>query len=217
MTRILAFLIALMISHSAFAQAVENDTDKVITDQGETVEQPELNNTPVEPEATKPENETAEGKVDPEYAPMTLARMHEIVKSLDENAVINDRVMQLTVSDISVVIIAAPNSNRMRAVAPVRSLDGVNNQDLYRMLQANYDSALDARYSIAKGQIVSAFIHPLKELDKNELISGIGQVVNLVLSYGTTYTSGAMTFGGGDSRQLHRKLIEELLKKGEEI
>ena len=85
------------------------------------------------------------------------------------------------------------------------------------MLQANYDSALDARYSIAKGQIVSAFIHPLKELDKNELISGIGQVVNLVLSYGTTYTSGAMTFGGGDSRQLHRKLIEELLKKGEEI
>ncbi|MEM8649092.1 MAG: hypothetical protein AAGF54_01030 [Pseudomonadota bacterium] len=217
MTRIFALLIALIISHSAFAQAVENDTDKVITDQGKTVEQPELNKTPEEPEAIKPENETAEGKVDPEYVPMTLARMHEIVKSLDENAVINDRVMQLTVSGISVVIITSPNSNRMRAIAPVRSLDGVDNQDLYRMLQANFDSALDARYSIAKGQIVSAFIHPLKELDKNELISGIGQVVNLVLSYGTTYTSGAMTFGGGDSRQLHRKLIEDLLKKGEEI
>ena len=41
--------------------------------------------------------------------------------------------------------------------------------------------------------------------------------MNLALTYGTTYTSGGLTYGGGDSNQLHRELIDRLLKKGEKI
>lgn len=148
---------------------------------------------------------------------MTLEDMVAIVKAIDEEAEVRGSAMRLTISEVKVTIITDPKNNRMRAFVPIQSLDGVNQQLLYRMLQANFDSALDARYAIAQEHILSVFIHPLKELNKDQFIEGLGQVVNLVKTYGTAFTSGGMTFGGGDSRNLHRKLIDELLKKGEQI
>jgi hypothetical protein len=41
--------------------------------------------------------------------------------------------------------------------------------------------------------------------------------VNLAESYGTLYSGGALQFGGGDSGALQRQLIDDLLKKGQEI
>ncbi len=176
---------------------------------------------PKNPDLVEPDN-SLEGDsiIEPEVSiqnDMTLERFIEVIQAIDENAEIRGSTMRLTIADVRVTVITDAKSNRMRAFTPIQNLDGVNQQLLYRMLQANFDSALDARYAIAKGHILSVFIHPMKELDKKQLIEGIGQVVNLVKTYGTAFSSGAMTFGGGDSRNLHRKLIDELLKKGEEI
>ena len=42
--------------------------------------------------------------------------------------------------------------------------------------------------------------------------------MNLAATYGTTYTSGLLTYGGGDSNEIIRRdLIDKLLKKGTEI
>ncbi|MEM6577256.1 MAG: hypothetical protein AAF678_02075, partial [Pseudomonadota bacterium] len=100
---------------------------------------------------------------------------------------------------------------------PVRDTDDLSAEELTRMMQANFDTALDARYAIARDTVWATFIHPLRPLEKDQLISGLGQVVNLAQSYGTLYSGGAMSFGGGDSGALQRALIEELLKKGQEI
>ncbi len=148
---------------------------------------------------------------------MTLDRLVAIVRTIDAEAQVRGPAMRLAIEDVTVTVITDAKNNRMRAFVAIQSLDGINQQLLYRLLQANFDSALDARYAIAQEHILSVFIHPLKELDKNQFIEGLGQVVNLVKTYGTAFTSGAMTFGGGDSRNLHRKLIDELLKKGEQI
>lgn len=148
---------------------------------------------------------------------MTPARMAEIVKALDADAMIEGRAMVLSVADVQITIITDPVANRMRAFSAFKTLDGVDGQQLYRMMQANFDAALDARYAVAKGHLISVFIHPLAELRKDQFIEGLGQVANLVKTFGTAYTSGAMTFGGGDSRNLHRELIDDLLKKGERI
>ena len=166
------------------------------------------------PETSGPQAET---KSEVTETGMTLERLTEIVQAIDENAEVRGRAMRLTIAEVGVTIITDPKNNRMRAFVAIQSLDGVNQQLLYRLLQANFDSALDARYAIAKEHILSVFVHPLKELQKDQFIEGLGQVVNLVKTYGTAFTSGGMTFGGGDSRNLHRKLIDELLKKGEEI
>ena len=99
----------------------------------------------------------------------------------------------------------------------IRSAGNIPAEELMRVMQANFDAALDARYAVAQGRLWSVFIHPLGDLNKDEFLSGLGQVVNLALTYGSSYTSGALTFGGGDSNELHRALIDKLLKKGEDI
>ncbi|MGK7652694.1 hypothetical protein ACSQ76_09855 [Roseovarius sp. B08] len=153
----------------------------------------------------------------PAEAPMTLDRLDTILKSLDENARTDGRVWQMTIVDTPVLIITDPDNDRMRALSPVADLEDVQIDTLQRMMQANFDTALDARYAIAKDMVWSTYIHPLRPLEKDQLISGLGQVVNLVQTYGTLYTGGAMQFGGGDSGALQRDLIDELLKKGEEL
>jgi hypothetical protein len=41
--------------------------------------------------------------------------------------------------------------------------------------------------------------------------------VNLALTYGTVYSGGGLNFQGGDSAGINRRLIEDLLEKGEAI
>ena len=149
--------------------------------------------------------------------PMSLEKLQEIVRAVDPDAQITPSAMMLTVEDIPVIIVHDADRNRMRAMTAIRSAATLSPEELMRMMQANFDSALDARYAVAQGRLWSVFIHPLAELQKDEFLEGLGQVVNLALTYGSTYTSGALTFGGGDSNQLHRELIERLLKKGEDI
>ena len=68
-----------------------------------------------------------------------------------------------------------------------------------------------------RDRLWGVYIHPFAPLQKNQLISGIGQVVNLALTYGTLYSGGGLSFDGGDSEGINRQLIEELLEKGEEV
>lgn len=148
---------------------------------------------------------------------MTLDRLDAIIRALDPEAQSNGTMWQLTVGEVTVLIITDVSADRMRAITAVRNAEEITPEDMTRLMQANFDSALDARYALAKDILWSAFIHPLKPLEKDQLISGIGQVVNLAQSYGTLYSGGALQFGGGDSGALQRALIDDLLKKGEEI
>ena len=156
-------------------------------------------------------------KAETHEPPMTLERLAEIVFSLDENAQSNGNSFQMTIQDIPVLVITDPNADRMRAMVPIRASQDMTPEEVMRVMQANFDTALDARYAIAHGKLWGTFIHPLASLEKNEFISAIGQTVNIALSYGTLYSGGALSFGGGDSGPLQRQLIDELLKKGEEI
>jgi len=148
---------------------------------------------------------------------MTLDRMAEIIFSLDPNAQSSGNSFQMVIQDIPVLIITDPRADRMRAMVPIRASEGMSPAEILRVMQANFDTALDARYAIAHGKLWGTFIHPLSALEKNEFISAIGQTVNIAKTYGTLYSGGFLSFGGGDSIPLQRQLIDELLKKGEDI
>ena len=148
---------------------------------------------------------------------MTLDRLDAIIRALDPEAQGDGAVWQFTVDGVQVLVVTDERADRMRALTPVARSEDITDAQLTRMMQANFDTALDARYAIARDVLWSAYIHPLSPLQKDQLISGIGQVVNLAQSYGTLYSSGALQYGGGDSGALQRALIEELLKRGEEI
>lgn len=163
-----------------------------------------------EPESSEPPQEPLEEN-------MSLERMEDILRALDPEIETNNNSFLITVSEVQLFVITDTGSDRMRVMAPIRSGDEIAPAEISRMMQANFDSALDARYAFGRGMLWSVYIHPLSPLQKNQLISGIGQVVNLVRTYGTFYTGGVLNYGGGDSAGINRKLIEDLLKKGESI
>ena len=170
----------------------------------------------VSPDTPPAETPPADAVPAPEPA-MTLDRLDAIIRALDPEAQGNGAVWQFNVGEVQVLVVTDARADRMRALTPVARSADVTPEQMTRMMQANFDSALDARYAIANDVLWSAYIHPLSPLQKDQLISGIGQVVNLAQSFGTLYSSGGLLYGGGDSGALQRALIEELLKKGEEI
>lgn len=148
---------------------------------------------------------------------MTPDRLNAIIGALDPDAQSNGNAWYLSVADTQLLVVTDIQADRMRVMAPVRDAEGLTAEEMRRMMQANFDSALDARYAVARDTLWSVFIHPLSPLEKDEFISGLGQVVNLAQSYGTLYSGGALQYGGGDSGEIQRRLIDDLLKKGEEI
>ena len=149
--------------------------------------------------------------------PMTIARLATIIKVLDPDASQRGASFEFTIQDIPVIVIADPRADRMRAMVPIRSSDALEPAELLRLMQANFDSALDARYAVAQGRLWGVFIHPLSPLERDQFISGLAQTVNVALTYGQSYSGGATVFGGGDSNGIYEQLIEDLQKRGQEL
>ena len=167
------------------------------------------------PETAPPQTAPSEN----DEGTMTLDRMGEIITRLDPQVQSpREGIWQFTIEDKPVFVVTDATNNRMRILVPVRSAADMTPEEITRVMQANFDSALDSRYAIAKDVLWSAFIHPLRTLHDKQFITGIGQTVNLAATYGTTYTSGLLTYGGGDSNEIIRRdLIDKLLKKGTPI
>ncbi|MEM6634437.1 MAG: hypothetical protein AAF667_00975 [Pseudomonadota bacterium] len=165
--------------------------------------------------ATAQAQETTE--VPAQEPPMTYERMARIITALDPEADTVPNGFFFHVENVPVLIIFDVLADRMRAMVPIREAADIQPEELMRLMQANFDSALDARYAVAQGRLWSVFIHPLSPLKRDQLISGVGQTVNIALTYGTLYSGGAMQFGGGDSGGLQRQLIDRLLDLGKDI
>lgn len=140
-------------------------------------------------------------------------RLEALILRIDENAEGRPGFWRATVAGRVITVITDENADRMRIISPVARAEDLNPALMFRMLQANFDTALDARYSIAQGILWSLYLHPLGALSDEQFLAGIGQVVNLATSFGTTFSSGGLSFGGGDSNEL----IQELLDKGRAI
>ncbi len=170
------------------------------------------------PEQTEPQESSPKPSVDFEGA-MTIGKMRAILRRLDENLKEpREGNFVFLIDGFQVAIFTAPSVNRMRVMVRVRSSENLKEKDLLRISQANLDAALDARYAIGNGVLWSTFIHPLSSLHPRQFLEAIGSTVNLAANYGTTYSSGQLIFGGGDSRGIiGRQLIDKLIKKGQPI
>lgn len=144
--------------------------------------------------------------------PMTLERLANIILNIDEEAQLRGSAIEFTIQDIPVIVVADPRADRMRAMVPIRSSDGLDPEELMRLMQANFDSALDARYAVARGRLWGVFIHPLSPLEQDQFLSALAQTVNVARTYGQTYSGGAQVFGGGDSNGIYQDLLDDLRK-----
>jgi len=148
---------------------------------------------------------------------MNNKKLDQLTKRLDPEPKGKPGFRTFKIGGYTVTVITDERADRMRIIVPIADIANLTSGQMLRMLQANFDTSLDARYTIAEDTVWAAFIHPLSPLSAHEFVSGIAQIVNLATSYGTTYSSGAMRFKGGDSEDLLRDAYDKLMKKGHKV
>ena len=178
---ILMFSIALLASANAYAQDQQPRVEPRAESNPPNIEQ-EIPQAP-EPDFVAP------------LKPMTVERIRQLILDLDDDAKVDGNVVEFTFANRTVVMIAAPQANRMRLVSGVIEAQQLSDDQLLSVLVSNYHLALDARYAVGNGVLFSVYVHPLAQLDEELLLSGIRQVATLAETFGTTYTSGELSFG----------------------
>lgn len=137
----------------------------------------------------------AEDKESTSEEPMTNARLERILKALDPGIKGENGRWEMVQDGVTLLILSDESFNRIRVVAPVAEAQGVDEPMLMRMMEANFTSSLDARYAIFQGMVWTIFAHPLDSLRERDLVSGLKQVINLVKTTGTSYSSTGLRFG----------------------
>ena len=89
--------------------------------------------------------------------PMTLERLNALILAVDEEAQRpQENLWAFHVSEVPVTVIADPRADRMRIMVAIAGSETLEPAQLNRLMQANFDSALDARYAIARGVVWAA-------------------------------------------------------------
>lgn len=152
---------------------------------------------------------------------MDNATLDIIIRRIDPDVKGGNGYWEMRYEGAAALVVTDQTANRMRIIAQVAVVEGLDQDTLFRVLQANFDTALDARFAIANGILWSAFIHPLGSLDEAEFISGFAQTVTLARNFGVSYSSGALRFRGGDTevaeQELYQQIIEAFESSGQAI
>lgn len=147
---------------------------------------------------------------------MTNKKMEKILDS--EAAVIEGDLgaWQVIINDHILLVVTDEANNRMRIFTPIVEESELKPKQLRRMLLANFHAALDAKYSIFEGFVISIFTHPLKELSEDQFIDALNQVIKLAETFGTTYSSTDLNFGGKEEK-IEQRRINQSPAKGKRI
>lgn len=97
--------------------------------------------------------------------------------------------------NVRILVHANEQHSRLRIMTPVAAAHDMPLDELRILLEANYGRALDAKYAIGEGVVWALFNRPLVGLDRETLLDGADQVVNLKKNFGTSYRSTNLTFG----------------------
>ncbi|MEO1513583.1 MAG: type III secretion system chaperone [Bacteroidota bacterium] len=130
-------------------------------------------------------------------SPMTNARMDEILRKTASEVEGGLGGWQFIFQERPLFVITDEQANRMRIFTPVVEEQGLEKEDLTKLLQANFHSALDAKYCLYEGYVISVFTHPLGELTDEQFVDALRQVATLAENYGTTYSSTDLIFAPG--------------------
>jgi len=141
---------------------------------------------------------------------MNPERLHELLLRIDPALERDHNAWQFRLRGRLMITVADANADRMRIMSPVIESSQLDEALMFRLLQANFDSALDARYAVANDVLWSVFIHPLSPLEEQQLSSGVFQTYTAAATFGTLFSSGMFIYGGGDSNEELEQLQREL-------
>jgi len=181
-----------------------------------------------ETQAQSTAGEAETGTVEPPQIPdaeldeetqSALDMIAAVIAQLDPDAKRQGNSWELTLDEVQLLVVTDTSAGRMRILTPIAPSQDLPQEALLRLMQANFDTALDARYAVGQNLVWGTFIHSLPSLNSRDFASGLLQTKSLRDTFGTTFSSGILSYGGGDSGAIITDQLEELLKeleRGEE-
>ena len=134
-----------------------------------------------------------------QFSTPTATNVEALEAILKENATdlekLSNQQWVFQYDGVPMMLMTSPQFDRMRLIAPIIEAAELTGGELQAMLQANFHSALDARYALSNGVIFAAYLHPLSSLAETDFRSALIQTSQLVKNFGTTYSSGGPSFG----------------------
>jgi hypothetical protein len=125
---------------------------------------------------------------------MDVHKMKRLLKNNTIDFKHKNNAISFQLQGFNFIIIYDEKADRMRIVCPVAEIKDVTSEQLKLAMEANFHTALDARYALSNEIVWSVFIHPLSDLSEDLFISAIEQVLYAAATFGKEYSSGAFSF-----------------------
>ena len=118
---------------------------------------------------------------------MTTDQIEILLKTrFDKTELVNDR-WEVSVGMLRLVVMAHHDTDRLRIMVPVAAVDHPDPQTFQRLLEANFITALDARYAIYSDVLWAIFLGPLSEVSEHLFDTAITEVLQLAANTGSSY------------------------------
>ncbi|MFC4633294.1 hypothetical protein ACFO3O_05215 [Dokdonia ponticola] len=134
-------------------------------------------------------------------AQMTNQKLKDILSQEVDNIEGISGRWQLKLNELPMIVLTDSVNDRMRIIAPIIEVSKLDKDLLLDCLTANFHSALDVKYAISDTILWSVYVHPLSPLTEREVRSAVQQVFLAAETFGTSFSSTPLLFGGGASSQ----------------
>ena len=146
---------------------------------------------------------------------MNNSQLNTIIQTSADEVNGGDGQWQFKINDRVLICISDSTHNRMRILTPITEVEQLDNEQLTNALTANFHTALDVKYAISDDILWSVFIHPLKELRKEQVKDAIMQVYSAAETFGSSYSSTDLVFpGSSQSDETEKEPETKPLKQG---
>lgn len=146
-------------------------------------------------------------KLESTFSPMNQQKMESIIRAASEKFAGGGSMMEFQFNGVTMACISDTRHDRMRIISPVANEKDLHEKQYKILMESNFHLALDSRYALSNGVLYAAFIHPLSSLHPAELESALRQVSQLVKTFGTSYSSGELSFGGNRQQRKSRPAV----------
>lgn len=140
---------------------------------------------------------------------MDNKKLETILSVISDTIVGHQGAWEFLVNGMSMMCLTDEFHNRMRIVTPVAEMKDVTDEQMRAAMEGNFHSALDVKYAISNDVMWVAYIHPLKELTKDQLLDAVSQVYNGARTFGTIYSSTELAFPKTEEEQEKEKKKEK--------
>lgn len=128
---------------------------------------------------------------------MNNEHLERIIRKLGHSVEGQSGYWQMQYRDRFLMTITDEGHNRMRIITPIIEVKKLKKKTLLAAMNANFHTVLDVKYAISDGTIWSIFVHPLKELSREQVEDAYAQVYMAAATFGGSFSSTDLEFPGG--------------------